>query len=234
LLCCFSEWLDSANSFKCYEEDRSIVSYQNSFWDRDSDLKLLRPWIGFSKIPKNEKPQGENLIPYGQKPVLLVRMQRDPDGFCLEHAFPIFFISLFSTMSFLKPLGEPIDEYATITIAVLFAIIAQKVVAGTSMPIKGYTTRADDYFNLAFLSVVAVGVENVISQQQVTCAGDLITEIEFCDTVLFRFSVGRWVILGLWVFLHLLILVAFLAGRFREEDLALYDSQENPQEDEPD
>lgn len=171
------EWF---NGDKGYEEDRSTVNLIEKHTDKFDELKtVFQPEV---RIPEKHGKKG--------KPVLCLKLERDPSSFFFNVAFPTFITVSIVLMSCYNSEGVNIESVAT----GVLTLVASQLALQEKLPKKVYVTYAGFYILSAYTFLFGLGIA--------------LTIIERYDWSVMNFEAAFWIILVfavVWGALHFLM-----------------------------
>lgn len=133
-----------------YEEDEIVISENVAWVDGNAEMQHLPPIL---HIDVNLK-----------KPVLCLRIERNPTYFILNITVPIYTIGLMSTASFFLEFNNANERLNAVLTSAL-AIAAYKVAIQTQLPVKSYITIGDGYILFCFLFQAALVLKTILAFQ---------------------------------------------------------------------
>jgi hypothetical protein len=181
-----------------YPEDKHTVSLIDTWTDQWDELK------------KFHEPEVRILKQGKGKPVLCLKLERDPSSFFLNVAFPTFITVSIVIMSCYSSGGPSIESVAT----GVLTLVASQLALQEKLPKKVYITYAGIYLLSAYTFLFGLGIA--------------LTIIESHDVNIMEDSGAFWIILVfavIWGALHLFILLDDRIGPqyFREMFRAPWD-----------
>jgi hypothetical protein len=174
------EWFNGAPS---YDEDDFTVNLIDTWTDRWDELKKLYypPEVRILKEGKG-------------KPVLCLKLERDPSSFILNVVFPTFITVSIVLMSCYSPDGPSIESVAT----GVLTLVASQLALQEKLPKKVYITYAGIYLLSAYTFMFGLGIALTIMGRN------------GINNILNNHNAGFWIILIFaifWGVLHLFILL---------------------------
>jgi hypothetical protein len=131
---------------KVYEEDNSTISLLKSHTDKFDELKtVFQPEVRMK----------------GKKPVLCLKLERDPSSFFFNVAFPTFITVSIVLMSCYNSEGVNIESVAT----GILTLVASQLALQEKLPKKVYLTYAGIYLLSAYTFLFGLGIALTIIER---------------------------------------------------------------------
>lgn len=172
---------DWFNGDEGYEEDHFVVNLKDTFTDQWDELKKLK-----------YKPEVQILKEGKGKPVLCLKLERDPSSFIINVAFPTFITVGVVLLSCYGADGPSIESVAT----GVLTLVASQLALQEKLPKKVYLTYAGIYLLSAYTFLFGLGIALTILGRN------------GASNLLDSDNVGFWIFLVftvLWVAMHLVV-----------------------------
>jgi len=182
---------------KGYPEDRHTVSLIDTWTDEHDELKKRKPEV---RIPVTR--DSDNRVKHG-KPVLCLKLERDPSPFYLNISLPTFITVSIVLLSFFSKGGASIASVAT----GILTLMASQVALQAKLPKTVYITYAGRYLLVTYTFLLCLGIALTLIER-ITSDKDMnILDYDGALWIISAFTV-------LWGVIHLFILLDYLGFPF--------------------
>jgi len=187
------EWF--APGEKVYAEDRSTVNLIGSGSDNLHELKkLIEPEVQITV----EKDAVDNEVKKVGKPILCLKLERDPSSFYANVVIPTFIIVAIVLMSLFSKDGGSIDGIAT----GILSLVASQLALQEKLPKKVYVTFAGLYLIFSYIFLFMLGIALIATQN---ATGDTSSGASLLSAHVF---------VAIWVVPHIFVVLDYVGLPF--------------------